>query len=142
VKSFLNPEDEGTVVQKSTSHDKLLPSYIFIKDQILVSISPKDFSFIAEDNMSFIFAKLAEAKIKVNLIQNSALSFSVCFKNEEKKVESLFNALENSFEVKYNDKVTLLTIRHFTEEILDKMTVDKTVFIEQKSRNSARFVLR
>ncbi len=142
VKSFLNPENEGTVVQKSTSYDKLLPSYIFIEDQILVSISPKDFSFIAEDNMSFIFAKLAEAKIKVNLIQNSALSFSVCFKNEKKKVESLFNALENSFEVKYNDKVTILTIRHFTEEILDKMTVDKTVFIEQKSRNSARFVLR
>lgn len=142
VKSFLKSEEEGTVVQKSTSYDALLPSYIFIEDQILVSISSKDFSFIAEDNLSFIFAKLAEAKIKVNLIQNSALSFSVCFKNEEKKVESLFNALENSFEVKYNDKVTLLTIRHFTEEILDKMTVDKTVFIEQKSRNSARFVLR
>ena len=142
VKSFLNPVNEGTVIQKSESHDALLPSYIFIEDQILVSISPKDFSFIAEENLSFIFAKLAENKIKVNLTQNSALSFSVCFKNEEKKVEKLFATLKNSFEVKYNDKVTILTIRHYTEEIVEKMTVGRTVFIEQKSRNSARFVIR
>ncbi len=142
VKSFLNPDNEGTIIQKSESYDSLVPSYIFIENQILVSISPKDFSFIAEDNLSFIFAKFAEAKIKINLTQNSALSFSVCFKNEEKKVEKLFQALENSFEVKYNDKVTILTIRHFTDEIIEKMTAEKTVFIEQKSRNSARFVLR
>ena len=85
VKSFIHPEQEGTVVQKSMNYDALVPSYIFIENQILVSISPKDFSFIAEDNLSFIFAKLAESKIKVNLIQNSALSFSVCFEKHEKQ---------------------------------------------------------
>jgi len=142
VKSFIHPEKEGTVVQKSTSYDALVPSYIFIENQILVSISPKDFSFIAEDNLSFIFAKLAETKIKVNLIQNSALSFSVCFENAEDKVQKLFSLLKGTFEVRYNDDVTLLTIRHYNEEILSAMTANKTVFLEQKSRNSARFVLR
>ena len=142
VKSFIHPEKEGTVVQKSTSYDTLVPSYIFIENQILVSISPKDFSFIAEDNLSFIFAKLAETKIKVNLIQNSALSFSVCFENAEDKVQKLFSLLKGTFEVRYNDDVTLLTIRHYNEEILNAMTANKTVFLEQKSRNSARFVLR
>ncbi|MEN8811200.1 MAG: aspartate kinase, partial [Flavobacteriales bacterium] len=142
VKSFIHPEKEGTVVQKSTSFDALVPSYIFIENQILVSISPKDFSFIAEVNLSFIFAKLAETKIKVNLIQNSALSFSVCFENAEDKVQKLFSLLKGTFEVRYNDDVTLLTIRHYNEEILSAMTANKTVFLEQKSRNSARFVLR
>lgn len=142
VKSFLNPELEGTVIQKSTHFDALVPSYIFIENQILVSISPKDFSFIAEDNLSYIFRKLADAKIKVNLIQNSALSFSVCFKNEEKKVEFFFQSLSDTFEVKYNNEVTLLTIRHYSEEVIKRMTKDKTLFLEQKSRNSARFVLR
>ncbi len=142
VKSFIHPDKEGTVVQKSTNYDALVPSYIFIENQILVSISPKDFSFIAEDNLSFIFAKLAEAKIKVNLIQNSALSFSVCFENTKNKVEQLFTLLKGTFEVRYNDDVTLLTIRHYNEEILDAMTANKTIFLEQKSRNSARFVLR
>lgn len=142
VKSFIHPENEGTVVQKSMEFDALLPSYIFIENQILVSISPKDFSFIAEDNLSFIFAKLAEAKIKVNLIQNSALSFSVCFENSTNKVEHLFSLLKGTFDVRYNDEATLLTIRHYNEEVLTKMTANKTILLEQKSRNSARFVLR
>jgi len=142
VKSFIHPEREGTVVQKSMEFDALLPSYIFIENQILVSISPKDFSFIAEDNLSFIFAKLAEAKIKVNLIQNSALSFSVCFENSTNKVEHLFSLLKGTFDVRYNDEATLLTIRHYNEKVLTKMTANKTILLEQKSRNSARFVLR
>ncbi len=142
VKSFIHPENEGTVVQKSMEFDALQPSYIFIENQILVSISPKDFSFIAEDNLSFIFAKLAEAKIKVNLIQNSALSFSVCFENSTNKVEHLFSLLKGTFDVRYNDEATLLTIRHYNEEVLTKMTANKTILLEQKSRNSARFVLR
>ena len=142
VKSFIHSEKEGTVIQKSERYDALIPSYIFIENQILVSISPKDFSFIAEDNISFIFDEISKLKIKVNLIQNSALSFSVCFKNEKKKVEKLFNKLKDTFEVKYNEEVTLLTIRHYNEEILKEMTKNKTVFLEQKSRNSARFVLR
>ena len=142
VKSFIHPENEGTMVQKSLEFDALMPSYIFIENQILVSISPKDFSFIAEDNLSFIFAKLAEAKIKVNLIQNSALSFSVCFENSTNKVEHLFSLLKGTFDVRYNDEATLLTIRHYNEEVLTKMTANKTILLEQKSRNSARFVLR
>ena len=142
VKSFLNPEGEGTVVQKLTEFDDLLPSYIFIEDQILVSISPKDFSFIAEDNMSFIFGALSKAKLKVNLVQNSALSLSLCFKNEEKKVSQFFNSIKDSFLVKYNENVTLLTIRHYSDNVVETMTKNKQIYLEQKSRNTARFILK
>ncbi len=142
VKSFINPRKEGTVVQKLTTFDALLPSYIFIEDQILVSISPKDFSFIAEDNMSFIFGALSKAKLKVNLVQNSALSLSLCFKNEEKKVEQFFESIRGSFIVKYNENVTLLTIRHYSDEVIASMTKDKQIYLEQKTRNTARFILK
>ncbi|MEN8928641.1 MAG: aspartate kinase [Flavobacteriales bacterium] len=142
VKSFLNPQAEGTIVQKLTEFDDLQPSYIFIEDQILVSISPKDFSFIAEDNMSFIFAALSAAKLKVNLVQNSALSLSLCFKNEEKKVKKFFESIKKSFLLKYNENVTLLTIRHYSEEVIASMTNNKQIYLEQKSRNTARFILK
>lgn len=142
VKSFLNPEGEGTVVQKLTTYDALLPSYIFIENQILVSISPKDFSFIAEDNMSFIFDALSKCKLKVNLVQNSALNLSLCFKNEEKKVNKFFTLINNSFFVKYNENVTLLTIRHYSEDVIESMTKNKQIYLEQKTRNTARFILK
>lgn len=142
VKSFINPKEEGTVVQKLTEFDALLPSYIFIEDQILVSISPKDFSFIAEDNMSFIFGELSKAKLKVNLVQNSALSLSLCFKNEEEKVTQFFDSIKKSFLVKYNENVTLLTIRHYSDAVIANMTKDKQIYLEQKSRNTARFILK
>jgi aspartate kinase len=142
VKSFLNHEGEGTVVQKLTTFDALLPSYIFIEDQILVSISTKDFSFIAEDNMSFIFGALSKAKLKVNLIQNSALSLSLCFKNDEKKVAQFFDSIKDSFLARYNENVTLLTIRHYSEDVIDNMTKDKQIYLEQKTRNTARFILK
>lgn len=142
VKSFLNPEGEGTIVQKLTTFDALKPSYIFIEDQILVSISPKDFSFIAEDNMSFIFGELSKAKLKVNLVQNSALNLSLCFKNEDKKVKQFFESIKSSFIVKYNENVTLLTIRHYSDEVVENMTKEKQIYLEQKSRNTARFILK
>ena len=142
VKSFINPEGKGTLVQKATTFDALLPSYIFIEDQILVSISPKDFSFIAEDNMSFIFGALSHAKLKVNLVQNSALSLSLCFKNEEKKVTEFFDSIKDSFLARYNENVTLLTIRHYSEEVIDNITKDKQIYLEQKTRNTARFILK
>ena len=142
MKSFLNHEGEGTVVQKLTTFDALLPSYIFIEDQVLVSISTKDFSFIAEDNMSFIFGALSKAKLKVNLIQNSALSLSLCFKNDEKKVAQFFHSIKDSFLARYNENVTLLTIRHYSEDVIDNMTKDKQIYLEQKTRNTARFILK
>jgi len=141
VKSFLNPENEGTVIQKSTENDTLLPSYIFVENQILFSISPKDFSFIAEENISSIFETLAKFKIKVNLIQNSALSFSVCFQNNKKKVTQLLSLFSKDYEVKYNENLILLTIRHYSENTINEIINDREVLLEQKTRSSARFVI-
>ena len=142
VKSFLKSEEEGTVVQKSTSYDALLPSYIFIEDQILVSISSKDFSFIAEDNLSFIFAKLAEAKIKVNLIQNSAISFSVCFDNNYNNLEHLLLHLKAKFKVTCNTGVSLYTIRHYNEKSVIDLEAGKIVLLKQMFQETLQIVTK
>ena len=141
VKSFLNPKESGTIIQKSMEYDTFLPSYIFVENQILFSISPKDFSFIAEENISYIFEQLAKFKIKVNLIQNSALSFSVCFLNEKEKVSKLFQILKQNFRIKYNEDLTLLTIRHYSEETITEIINDRKVVLEQKNRTSVRLVI-
>lgn len=142
VKSFLNPEAPGTEIQPGMEDDAKIPSYIFKTDQVLVSISPRDFSFIVEENLSIIFALLARERIRVNLMQNSALSFSICANRDEHRVEQLIQALSADYEVRYNAPVTLLTIRHYTEALIDQLLGDQEVLVEQRSRNTARFVVR
>lgn len=142
VKSFLNPEAPGTEIQSGMEDDAKIPSYIFKTDQVLLSISPRDFSFIVEENLSVIFALLARERIRVNLMQNSALSFSICANRDEHRVDQLIQALSLDFEVRYNAPVTLLTIRHYTEALIDHLLGDQEVLVEQRSRNTARFVVR
>jgi aspartate kinase len=141
VKSFLNPSGEGSIIQESTQYDTVLPSFIFIEDQILLSISPRDFSFIAEGNIGSIFRVIANLGIKVNLIQNSALSFSVCIKNDERKVPKLIVELSKEYKVLFNDKVTLFTVRHYDDATIKKVVGNSEILLEQRTRNTARFVL-
>ncbi len=141
IKSFLHPDDKGSVIQESEDKDNLHPSYIFIEDQILLSFSPRDFSFIAEEGMSLIFTKLNELGIKVNLMQNSALNFSICIKHEERKVNQLISELSVKFKILYNKPVTLFTIRHYTELTIQDIIAEKKIYLEQKSRHTARFVI-
>lgn len=141
IKSFLNPSKEGSVIHQSEENDSIHPSYIFIEDQLLISFSPRDFSFVAEEGMSVIFSKLNELGIKVNLMENSALNFSICIKNDERKVKQLIDSLSNQFKILYNKDVVLFTIRHYTELTIQEVLADKKVFLEQKSRQTARFVI-
>lgn len=142
VKSFVDPDAEGTVIQKDLTADHLVPSYIFKNDQTLISISPKDFSFIVEGNLRDIFEALHKSRIKVNLMQNSAISFSICVSADQEKLERLIDLLNDEYEVRYNTNLQLMTVRHYNEEILKTLKSDKEVLLEQRSRHTTRFVMR
>lgn len=141
VKSFLEPEAEGTVI-KDTDERSQVTSYIFKTGQILLSIQPKDFSFIAEDNLSTIFEIFSKHGVRVNMMQNSAISFSVCVDDEEYKIKSLIADLQKHFKVLYNKDVQLMTIRNHNPEIIAKLSENKTILIEQRSRHTHQMVMK
>ncbi len=142
VKSFMAPEEAGTIINNDTDSDNLIPSFIFKVDQILISLLPKDFSFIAEENLSKIFATFVKYNIKINLMQNSAISFSVCIDNNREKAQLLIKELQQTYKIKYNENLELVTIRHFDQKTIDRVTVDKIILLEQKSRVTAQLVVK
>ena len=142
VKSFVKPKDKGTIINSNPDYDRSFPSFIIMRDQILISITPLDFSFIIEENLSHIFSEFSKHGIKVHLMQNSAINFSVCVDANSNKVPALIKSLKECYKVKYNDNVELLTIRHFTRRIQNKLLKNKEVLLEQKTRFTARFVIR
>ena len=142
VKSFENPEALGTTVSKGKILEPLVPCYIVKKNQTLLNLSSKDFSFIIEENISEIFALLHQYKMRVEMIQNSAISFSICIFNKYSKLESLVDALNVNFNVKVTDQVALYTIRHFDKPAINfiKNKVGKIV-LEQRTTDTAQFVV-
>jgi aspartate kinase len=142
VKPFLNPSELGTKIHHINDQIALPPIYIRKENQVLISIQPKDFSFIAEDNISEIFARLAKYRIKVNLMQNSAISFSIVAENDESRIFYFIGELKNDFRIKYNQKLELYTIRHYNEDAINCIIDGKEVLLQQKSRRTARFLLR
>lgn len=142
VKSFLDPQAEGTIIQSSSSKDHLIASYIFKFDQALYSFTPKDFSFIVEENLSVIFGKLSDLNVKINLMQNSALSFSILVDQKKVKREQLLALFQNEYEVKYNEDLSLVTIRHYDDATIQQVTEGKEVLVQQRTRHTARFVLK
>lgn len=142
VKSFLAPELPGTKVSNGPNLTPQLPCFIIKKEQLLVSLSSIDFSFIVEENISTIFKLLHDFKMKVSLIQNSAISFSVCIEDKYHLFEELKAALSKNFKVTYNENVALYTIRHFTDEAAQKVQENKTVLLKQISRETMQMVIK
>ncbi len=142
VKSFLQPEGAGTIIGKDLNTKPFVPNLIVKTNQVLISISATDFSFIAEDNLSAIFNIFATQGIKINLMQNSAISFSVCLDNDAIALPTLLDALKQHFKVRYNDNLTLYTIRHYNQFTLDSLLKGKTLILEQRSRNTAQIITR
>ena len=142
VKSFLNPQLPGTSVSKGADLDPKTPCFILKKDQLLISLSSIDFSFIMEENISEIFALLHQFKIKVSLIQNTAISFSVCIEDKFENFNELKTILSKKFKVSYNENVSLFTIRHFTKEAAEMVEKDKTVLLKQISRETMQVVTK
>jgi aspartate kinase len=142
VKSFLNPQGKGTVIGKDLQTKPQVPSFIFKNNQVLLSLSSRDFSFIAEDNLSDIFAQFASLGVRINLMQNSAISFSVCFDHEESRTENLIESLRSHYRVRYNSGVQLCTIRHYYPSTIDTIAQGNEVLLEQRSRTTAQLVLK
>lgn len=141
VRSFLEPESKGTLIGGEDKNQKPdIPIYIVKNNQILISISAKDFSFIAEDSLGVIFSTLAKYRIKVNLMQNSAISFSICVDNEKDKIIPFIQMIKKDYKVLYNNNLKLITIRHYTNDAVNDMTSGKKIYIRQLSRHTARFV--
>ncbi|MDR1758463.1 MAG: aspartate kinase [Bacteroidales bacterium] len=141
VKSLFHPELQGSTIVK-TGDIAQVPSYIFKKNQILISIYPKDFSFIAAGNLSAIFSILSNYNLKINMMQNTALSFSVCVDHVPEQVLPVLVSLKESYRVKYNTNVELATIRHYTEDILDRVAFNRVVLMEQRSRSTVQLVMK
>lgn len=134
VKSFVDVNKQGSVITHCDEVKPLIPNYIFKDKQTLLSVSAKDFSFIAEDNLANIFSELSYFGVKVNLIQNSALTFSVCFEQNDYILPRLIERLQQSYNVKYNNNLQLITIRHYDEESIANINKKGRILIEQKNR--------
>lgn len=141
IKSFIEPEKEGTLVG-NLQYDKLIPSFIFNMDQVLIRISPRDFSFIAEDNLETIYGYLHKHGVKINLMLNSAISFQICITNNKRKARNLIDDLEKEFKVAYETGLELITIRYFDQSTIDRVMINKELILEQTYKKNIQLVVR
>jgi len=141
VRSFTDLNTAFTTIQHTES-PLYIPSFIFKVDQVLISILPKDYSFIIEENLSHIFDVLHRYRVKVNTMLNSALSFSISVDNDPEKIEKLISALSVTYRVKYNLNMELVTIRYYNQETIDRVTANKNVLLEVKSRHTCQMVMK
>lgn len=141
VKSFLHPEAPGTCVGKGVLLDPMVSCFILKKHQVLISLSSLDFSFMMEDNISEVFNLLHKFKMKVELIQNSAISFSVCIDNKYNNLEPLLTKLRERFKVVVYYGVTLYTVRHSKAIEILSLTKDKEVLLKQESSETVQLVV-
>jgi aspartate kinase len=142
VRSFINPDEKGTVVKADAMLKKMMPVFIRKENQIMISILPKDFSFVMGDNLSRIFHTFIMNGIKVNLVEASAVSIDVCVDDERPKIKSLLIDLETEYSAFYNENVEMLSIRHYTPEAIDRITSGRDIMLEQRTRSTVRFVVR
>ena len=140
VKSFKNPESNGTKISKGIDIDPLVPCYIFKDNLILLKLSSLDFSFMVEQNISKIFKELHDSKMKVDVIQNSAISFSVCFFDKYGNLNDLISRLEGKFKIEINKNVSLFTIRHFDEKSIKKISYKRKLLLEQRTEKTVRLI--
>ena len=142
VKSFIQPQNNGTVVKKFKGIDPVVPCFILKQNQVLISLSTLDFSYVVEENISEIFNLLSKYKMKVDVIQNSAISFSVCFENNYNNLEPLLLHLKAKFKVTCHDNVSLYTIRHFNEQAIQNLEKGKSVLLKQMYQNTVQIVTK
>lgn len=145
VQSFLNPDHAPSIIDgKADRSIGKVPSYIVKDDQTLLSISPRDYSFMNEHNLQLIFAACDEWGIHANVIQTSALMLSFCFDHDEHKLKGLVGSLRETFQVKYNKGLTLFTIRHYDNAYTmgDRFLEGKKVYLKQSSRSTLQYVVR
>lgn len=142
VKSFINPKDKGTTVGKGVGIVPKVPCFIVKKNQVLLKLSTLDFSFIVEDNISEIFKLFHDHRLKVDLIQNSAISFSVCLDNKFNGLNPMLEELKRKFKVVCHEDVSLYTIRHFDDDAVKSLQNGKSVLVEQRGKETVQLVVK
>jgi aspartate kinase len=142
VKSFLEPKNAGTTVGKGVGIEPKVPCFIVKKNQVLMKLSSLDFSFIVEDSISELFKLLHDHKMKVDLIQNSAISFSVCVENKYGRLNELLEILKRKFKVNHHEDVSLYTIRHFDTEAITSLQNGKEILLEQRGKETVQLVVK
>ena len=142
IKSFIKPEAEGSIIKSKLDKMSDIPSFIVKENQILISISDVNLSFIVGNHMNQIFSLLAKNNVEVNMMQNSAVSFSICVDNDKHKIPHLLRDFQQFYEVLYNVDLSLFTIRHYNDNSFDFFLHDKDVILEQRSRNTVQLISR
>lgn len=142
VKCFLDKDLKGTVIHREVDSIFYPPLIIIKKNQVLLQLTTRDFSFITEDNLAKLYGIFHQHNIKVNLIQNAAISFVACIDKQEDKIKPLIAVLEKDYKVLRNEDLSLLTIRHYTPEILFDLTRNRYTLLEQKTRHTVQVVLK
>jgi aspartate kinase len=144
VRSFLDPLSSGTIIGPEQDREYLNPIPVFVMKikQVLITLSQPDFSFMDEESLAWVFEIFCNLNMKINLIQLSALNLSVSIDIPEHGVLKLIEILAEEFEVKYNDGLSLITIRHYTPEAIEKEIGHRRVYVEQRTRRIARFLVK
>lgn len=142
VRSFVNYNKRGSIISANANTSFLPPIIIHKRNQVLLSFSAKDFSFIGEDHLSKVFSTFADLRLRINMMQNAAISFSICVDYKKEKIDAIIDELSNDFSIVQNEKLSLLTIRHFNQGIIDKLTKEKDILIRQISRNTIQVLMR
>ena len=142
VRSFVNPNQTGTKVSKGTRLEPYIPCFIVKKNQILVSISALDFSFMVETNISYIFQKLHDYQLKVNLIQNSAISFSVCIDDKFNRFNAFYEELKTQFKIDVQKGVDLYTIRHFDDKAISEIESKGKSLLTQVNKETSQIIIK
>lgn len=141
VKSFIDPDGAGTLIS-SDVEDHYPPIVALEQDQTLLSIATRDFSFVAEHHLSYLFQKIADQRLQVNMMQNSAISFSICVNSAPDKVQAFINGIEKEFKVTREDGLELFTIRHPQDAVLENLKKGKILLFEERIRNTIQFVAK
>lgn len=142
VKCFLNKDLPGTLIREDVDHTQLPPIIVLKKNQVLITLTSRDYSFITEDKISDIYDIFHSLKIKINLMQNAAISFSCCIDNTPEKIEQLIKAIHQGFKLSYNEGLELLTVRYSKDGLLDELSKGRTLLLEQKSPITVQRILK
>ena len=142
IKSFYNSNEKGTIISKTSNQNIDVESYIVKENQILISISARDLTFVVENHISQIFSILSKNLVEVNLMQNSAVSFSVCVDNDKFKIPKTINELNSFFRVVYNDNLILYTIKNYNKRSLEKLINKNNIILQQKSRTTVQLIAK
>ena len=140
--SFFDPQSEPTLIDADESDDSKIPKFIVKKNQALLSVSSRDLSFMAEESLKKVFTAISKNRFHINLMQNSAVSFSVIFDENLDKLEKITKELKDTFILKYNTGLELLTIRHYNDDLIKELSAGKQIFLTQKTRTTIQLLLQ